>query len=215
MDDLLKLIVGLAVFGVIIMIIAIAVGVVLLVVGIKLLTNRKKRMQELQRAGTPYVTAGTVADVRYSQRSTGKGLMLNYYEAALHFTGADGYTHRAFLGIMTPQVMNLQVGMPVQLAVFLNPLIAPSALATDPARGADGMLPPAVEARTWLDRPIDETGTVMLYDDYTAAVEQAEKKNKSNLIVGWALIGIVALRVIGYAISMFASVFQNLTSVNH
>ena len=215
MEDLLKIFVGIAVFGVIIMIIAIAVGVVLMVVGIKLLTNRKKRMQEMQRAGTPYVTAGTVADVRYSQRQNSKGLMLNYYEAALHFTGADHMLHRAFIGFLTPQVMNLQVGMAVQLAVFLNPLTTPSALATDPARGADGMLPPAVEARTWLDRPIDETGTVMLYDDYTAAIEQAEKKNKSNLIAGWALIGIVALRVIGYAISMFANALQNFSSINH
>ena len=64
------------------------------------------------------------------------------------------------------------------------------------------MLPPQVALCTWLGRPIDETGTVMFADDYRNAVTQAEKKNKTDLIVGLVLTGILLLHLIGAAVSI-------------
>jgi len=210
MEDLFALFAGIFIAAIIFMIIAIAIAVVMLVFGISNLTKRKKRMNEMAAAGTPYFTNGTVADLRCSNRQNKKGTILNYYEVALHFVGADQLNHRAFIGILTPMPLNLSVGMTLPLAVFIQPVLQPSASATDPYRGADGMLPPQIEPRTWLERPIDETGTVMLQEHYYDAVQSAEKKNKTNLIIGWVLIGIVILRVALYLISLGASVFENV-----
>ena len=197
MDVLEEIILGLLFVGIAMIIVAAVIVQIFLGVIIWLFVRRSRRLKELNRAPEPMFCTGTVADLRCAPDPR-----MFVYFFSLHYPGADGQTHRAFLGIRTPIALNAQVGMPVQLAVFLNPVITPSPSALDPMRGADGMLPPQVELCTWLGRPIDETGTVMFADDYRNAVTQAEKKNKTDLIVGLVLTGILLLHLIGAAVSL-------------
>ncbi len=175
---------------------AVAAGAALLTTGIVLLVKRRRRILALQKAEYPAFCTAAVADMRCFQRMQQKGGMQNEFDYALHFTGEDGMQHRAFLAIITPLSMNLQVGYTVSVAVFSEPLIEPSVSALDPYRGMDGRLPEFIETRTWLDVPVDETGTVMLADDYQRAVGRAKQKNKTALIVGWILLGITGLRLL-------------------
>ena len=197
MDVLAEIILGLLFVGIVMIIVWVVIGLIMLGIIIWLFVRRSRRLKELNRAPEPMFCTGTVADLRCAPDPR-----MFLYFFSLHYPGADGQIHRAFVAVRTPAALNAQVGMPVQLAVFLNPVITPSPSALDPMRGADGMLPPQVALCTWLRRPIDETGTVMFADDYRNAITQAEKKNKTDLIVGLVLTGILLLRVIGAAVSI-------------
>ena len=209
MDSLFKLFAGLVLASVLIAVTIALISVVMLVIGITMLVKRKKRIQELEAARCPDYYSGIVADSRCTPDYNEHGVSLYYYALALHYPTPDDQMHRAFLGIRTFTPLNVQNGMPVQLAAFPAPLQPPAPGAFDPARGADGMLPPQVEICTWFDKPIDETYTVMLTDDYQSALQNAERKNRIALIVGWVLIGLVMMRVIFVALYSFAK-FLNL-----
>lgn len=210
MESLWNLLVGIVLASVIIMIVSVAISIIMLVLAINILNKRKHRIADLEKAANPYFFSGTVADMRCTQEPLSGGAAQLYYAFALHYTAEDGTLRRALLGVRTMTPMNITVGSTVQLAVFAMPLIQPSPQAFDPMRGADGMLPPQVELCTWMDRPIDETGTVMLYDDYQAALDNAHRKNRTGQIIGWVLIVFVILRVVTLFGSGIMSYFRHI-----
>lgn len=187
---------ALSVFSAIVIILTVVINIALIMLGIILLSKANRRKQDLAKVEHAAYCTATVADMRFSYTHTANGMMMNQYEIALQFTGTDGLGHRAFLGIQTPQVLNLTVGSQTPIAVLPQPAIRPSVQAFDPARGADGKLPPVIDFCRYFELPIDETGTVMLTADHQKAVGAAGGKIRTQTIVGWVLIGIFTMRLL-------------------
>lgn len=196
LDALFGVVAGMVVFSVIMLIVLAAINLALLVLGIILLNKASRGKQDLAKIEHAAYCTATVADLRFLYARTASGAMTNQYEMALQFTGADGLGHRAFLGIQTPQGMNLTVGSQTPIAVLPQPVIQPSMQAFDPARGADGKLPPVIDFCRFYELPIDETGTVMLTADHQKAVSTVSSKIRTQTIVGWVLIGLAIMRLL-------------------
>ena len=127
---------------------------------------------------------------------------------AVRFPGSDGTDHRALLGIPSAAECGFSVGSPVTLRLLAAPVIEPAADALDPMRCADGKISGSIRFCSFMGKPVDETGTVMLESDYQAFLtESEEKQRRCERLSGrfFLAAGIAAL----FALSFFLNLFIN------
>lgn len=150
---------------------------------------------------------GILTDVSAVPAEEGHETPLNY-RLAVRFTGSDGADHRVLLGIPSAEKCGFAVGSPVTLRLLSAPVIEPAADALDPMRCADGKISGSIRFCSFMGKPVDETGTVMLESDYQAFLaESGEKQCRcARLSVRLFLAaGIAAL----FALSVFLNLFIN------
>ncbi|MBR5405443.1 MAG: hypothetical protein K6E36_04645 [Oscillospiraceae bacterium] len=124
------------------------------------------------RSGSGLEAVGELTDVQ-PVSGEASGTDAARVQLAVRFTGRDGQQHRAFLGVPQPAEKPYQVGGRVPLWLFPVPVIQPDTEALEPGRGADGKISGAIRFCSFMGKPVDETGTVMLREDYQAYLTES------------------------------------------
>ena len=136
--------------------------------------DEKNQRRAAALAGSSSPVEGIYADIRIVKDQRAAETL--HYKLSVRYPGADGYDHRAYIGINAAQPLPIRVGDSVQLRIFPVPLIRPDQDALDPERGSDGMIRDQIRFCAWMGAPIDETGTVMREEDLLALTGQLRKR---------------------------------------
>ncbi|MBQ3941129.1 MAG: hypothetical protein II723_08450 [Oscillospiraceae bacterium] len=120
------------------------------------------------RSGSGMETVGELTDVQPASAAHGSTVKL-----AFRFTGRDGQTHSALLGVPASAESPYAVGNRVALWLFPVPVVPPAADALEPKCGADGKICGEIRVCRFMGKPVDETGTVMLSRDYRAYLTES------------------------------------------
>lgn len=153
--------------------------ITLLGCAIACIADKNRRNKALEQTNGGFTTTGVFSDVQCVY-DTEKSWQPYHFKLAIQFQGADGGWHRAFIGITTSVQLQFQPGQQVALHILPTPVIQADASAFDPNRGADGKISGIINFRKWMDKPIDETGTVMLESDYQDFVTESQNKIKRD-----------------------------------
>ena len=141
--------------------------------GLAYLSERKKRLAAVAGTAESYVVNGRIADLETVPIHEKNGVQY-HHKFAVRYADENQTERRAYLGMTTTTPLPCRVGDPIPLRIFPKPVLTPLADAFDPARGADGKLPGLIAFRSWLGRPVDETGTVMPEEDYIQLMKDLE-----------------------------------------
>ncbi|MBP0987753.1 MAG: hypothetical protein J6S92_05685 [Oscillospiraceae bacterium] len=152
--------------------------------GIAAFRERKRRIAARAKAAASYPADGVVLDTQLVQDSPVMPSLL-HYKYSIRYTDTAGALHRALIGITTGTPLHYAPGEAIPLHIFQQSVIVPDAEAFNPQRCATGRIDCPISFRKWLDKPIDETGTVMLAHDYQALSDDLEKKIRSLQTAGW------------------------------
>lgn len=182
-----------------IMILIVMVVIGFLAGGLGSFLGGRSAKRDLQKLASAYPVTGVITD---AQLVFDDSPMPYHYKYALQYTGQDGVSHRAFLGISTNMPLYYAVGQPAQLRLMQQPLMDVPPDAVDPMRGADGRLPGMIRFRIWNGVPVDETATVMLESDYTRLCSELSARQKKMGTLTWILLIIGGVFLLGL-ISMF------------
>lgn len=158
--------------------------------GLGYLSERKKRLAASARTADSYVVNGRISDaeaVPIHDRSETQ----YHHKFSVRYTDDNNTERRAYLGIRTTTPLPYRVGDPIPLRIFPEPVLTPLADAFDPTRGADGKLPGLIAFRSWLGRPVDETGTVMPEEDYIQLMKdlESEAETDKSKAFRWFVLG--------------------------
>lgn len=157
--------------------------------GIAAFRERKRRIAAREKTAASYPADGVILDAQLVQDSPVMPSLL-HYKYSIRYADTEGALHRALIGITTGTPLHYTPGEAIPLHIFQQSVIIPDAEAFNPQRCATGRIDCPISFRKWLDKPIDETGTVMLAHDYQALSDELERKIKSQLTAGWLwLIG--------------------------
>ncbi len=143
--------------------------------GISKISERRQRKKALAKTEGSYVVSGTIADAETITTQTENGTQY-HHKYAVRYDDDNGTPRRAYLGITTTTPLPYRIGEAVPLRIFQTPVLQPLADAYDPARGSDGRLPGLIAFRSWLGRPVDETGTVMREEDFIPLAKDLEEQ---------------------------------------
>lgn len=152
--------------------------------GIASLRERKRRIEARAKTAASYSADGVILDAQLVQDSPVMPSLL-HYKYSIRYADTEGALHRALIGITTGTPLHYAPGEAIPLHIFQQSVIVPDAEAFNPQRCATGRIDCPVSFRKWLDKPIDETGTVMLAHDYQALSDDLEKKIRSLQTAGW------------------------------
>ncbi|MBR5362971.1 MAG: hypothetical protein IK134_06585 [Oscillospiraceae bacterium] len=157
--------------------------------GIAAFRERKRRIAAREKNAASYPADGVVLDAQLVQDSPVMPSLL-HYKYSIRYADTAGALHRALIGITTGTPLHYAPGEAIPLHIFQQSVIIPDAEAFNPQRCATGRIDCPISFRKWLDKPIDETGTVMLAHDFQALSDDLEKKIRSLQTAGWLwLIG--------------------------
>lgn len=158
--------------------------------GLGYLSERKKRLAAAAKTADSYVVNGRIADaetVTVHEKDTVK----YHHKFAVRYADENNTERRAYLGISTTTPLPCRIGDMIPLRIMPTPVLEPLADAFDPSRGADGKLPGLIAFRSWLGRPVDETGTVMPEEDYIQLMKDLESaaENDRSRAFRWFILG--------------------------
>ncbi len=174
---------------------------------IALFRERKRLLDAKHKTVASYATDGVILDARLVQdQSTPASPLHNKY--SILYSDSTGVQHRAFIGIDSNVPLKYTIDDTVQLHLFQQSVIVPDARAFDPNRGQNGKIDCAISFRKWLNKPIDETGTVMLEQDYLELEQEIERNLSSRQKLGWLMI---FLSAVSFLIT-FGIVFELFTT---
>lgn len=163
--------------------------------GIASFRERKRIIAAKRKTAASYPAAGVILDAKLVQDPPYVKNPL-HYKYSIRYADLSGVQHRAFIGISTYAPLMYAPGQAVEVHLFQESVIVPDANAFDPARGTAGMIDCPISFRKWLDKPVDETGTVMLEHDYQELAADFDKKIQSRNTAGWIWCIVGALTVI-------------------
>lgn len=158
--------------------------------GLGYLSERKKRLDAVAKTADSYVVNGRIADAE-AVTIHEKDTVRYHHKFAVRYADENNTERRAYLGISTTTPLPYRVGDPIPLRIMPVPVLTPLADAFDPNRGADGKLPGLIAFRSWLGRPVDETGTVMPEEDYIQLMKdlEAAAENDRSRAFRWFILG--------------------------
>lgn len=158
--------------------------------GLGYLSERKKRLNAVAKTADSYVVNGKIADAE-AVTIHEKDTVRYHHKFAVRYADENNTERRAYLGISTTTPLPYRVGDPIPLRIMPVPVLTPLADAFDPNRGADGKLPGLIAFRSWLGRPVDETGTVMPEEDYIQLMKdlEAAAENDRSRAFRWFILG--------------------------
>ncbi len=158
--------------------------------GLGYLSERKKRLDAVAKTADSYVVNGKIADAE-AVTIHEKDTVRYHHKFAVRYADENNTERRAYLGISTTTPLPYRVGDPIPLRIMPVPVLTPLADAFDPNRGADGKLPGLIAFRSWLGRPVDETGTVMPEEDYIQLMKdlEAAAENDRSRAFRWFILG--------------------------
>lgn len=158
--------------------------------GLGYLSERKKRLDAVAKTADSYVVNGKIADAE-AVTIHEKDTVRYHHKFAVRYADENSTERRAYLGISTTTPLPYRVGDPIPLRIMPVPVLTPLADAFDPNRGADGKLPGLIAFRSWLGRPVDETGTVMPEEDYIQLMKdlEAAAENDRSRAFRWFILG--------------------------
>lgn len=158
--------------------------------GLAYLSERKKRLAAAAGTADSYVVNGRISDAETVPIHE-KDSVQYHHKLAVRYADENNTERRAYLGITTTTPLPCRVGDPIPLRIFPKPVLTPLADAFDPTRGADGKLPGLIAFRSWLGRPVDETGTVMPEEDYIQLMKDLESaaENDRSRAFRWFILG--------------------------
>ena len=157
--------------------------------------ERKRKLAALDKTAACYPVSGVILDAQLIRDLPGTADPM-HHKYSVRFTDVSGNTHRAFIGMSSFTPLVFSVGEAVELRIFQQSVIVPDTDAFNPNRGASGRIDCKISFRKWLDKPVDETGTVMLEKDYQDLSFELERSVKSQQTAGWLLLIGTALAVI-------------------
>ncbi|MBR3446977.1 MAG: hypothetical protein IKH27_04145 [Oscillospiraceae bacterium] len=158
--------------------------------GLGYLSERKKRLDAVAKTADSYVVNGKIADAE-AVTIHEKDTVRYHHKFAVRYADENNTERRAYLGISTTTPLPYRVDDPIPLRIMPVPVLTPLADAFDPNRGADGKLPGLIAFRSWLGRPVDETGTVMPEEDYIQLMKdlEAAAENDRSRAFRWFILG--------------------------
>ena len=181
--------------------------------GIAKLSERKHRRTAIAKTEDSYVVSGTIADAEAITTQEENGTHY-HHKYAVRYDDDNGTPRRAYLGITTTTPLPYRIGEAVPLRIFRVPVLQPLADAYAPARGTDGKLPGLIAFRSWLGRPVDETGTVMREEDFiplSKDLDEQAEHDRSSAFRWFVLGGALALTAILLMSCTADSIINSLT----
>lgn len=155
-------------------------------------SERKKRREALRKTTGAVPAEGFLADVRMADVPE-RSQKQFHYKLSVHYRDTSNTVRRALIGVVSKYPIAFQEGQSIPLRIFRQPLLQPLPDAYDPSRGADGRLPSVIAFRSWLGRPVDETGTVMREEDFvsvTMDLQQKIERSRKALLI-WIIAGVI------------------------
>lgn len=148
--------------------------------------------ETLQRTADSVRTEGSLTDVKLTRDESDRSFPL-HYQLAVSFNGQDGQPHSVHLGVPSAEECPFANGGTVSLRVF------PAAV-TEPSGGT------ASPSASYMGRPVDDTGTVMLESDAAALQAESEEKMLRFACHSFRFFlasGIAALLALSFLLNLF------------
>lgn len=156
----------------------------LIAAGIASFRERKRLLTAKAKTAASYAADGIIMDAQLIQEPPTVTNPL-HYKYSIRYQDTAGTLHRALIGISSNHPLNYCAGEAIRLHLFQQSVIVPDAYAFNPNRSSSGIIDCLISFRKWLDKPIDETGTVMLEKDYLELSAELEQKIASRQRMGW------------------------------